>query len=109
MSAGSSFFLCLTASLAKWLRRPPRRGKIRSSIPARRGDFFFPGLSHTSDLKTGTPVASDYSWCYGVSVGTGWPGVSILLLGEVESLICNFCLRVAIVYNCLSRSVPEVH
>ena len=28
-------------------------------------------------------------------IGTGRPGVSILWLGEVESLIRNFCLRVA--------------
>ena len=26
---------------------------------------------------------------------TGWPGVSILWLGEIESLICSFCLSVA--------------
>ena len=30
-----------------------------------------------------------------VSDGTGWPGVSILRLGEMESLICNFYLSVA--------------
>ena len=32
---------------------------------------------------------------YGVSTGTGWPGVSIPWLGEMESLICNFYLNVA--------------
>ena len=35
------------------------------------------------------------AWRYIISVGTGWPGVSILWLGEMESLICNFCLSVA--------------
>ena len=35
------------------------------------------------------------AWHYRVSTGTGWPGVSILWLGELESLICNFCLSVA--------------
>ena len=56
----------------------------------------FPGSSHTSDLKIGTPVATlPGAWHYGVSAGTGWPGVSILWLGEVESLICNFYLSVA--------------
>ena len=30
------------------------------------------------------------AWLCMVSAGTCWPGVSIL--GEVESLICNFCL-----------------
>ena len=39
----------------------------------------FSGLSHTNDLKTGTPVATlQGAWCYRVSAGTGWPGVSIL-------------------------------
>ena len=56
----------------------------------------FPGLSHTSDLEIGTPVATlPGAWRYRVRVGTGRPGVSILWLGEVESLICNFCLSVA--------------
>ena len=39
----------------------------------------FPGLSHTSDLKIGNPVATlPGTWRYRVSAGTGWPGVSIL-------------------------------
>ena len=57
---------------------------------------FFPGSSHTSDLKFDTPVATlPGAWRYGVSAGTGGPGVSILRLGEVENLICNFYLSVA--------------
>ena len=52
------------------------------------------GSSHTSDLKIGTPVATlPGDWRYRVSAGTGRPGVSILWLDEVESLICNFCLN----------------
>ena len=59
-----------------------------------RRDFF--GASHTNDLKIGTPVATlPGAWRYRVSTGTGRPGVSILSLGEVESLICNFYLSVA--------------
>ena len=39
----------------------------------------FPGLSHTSDFKIGTPVATlPGTWCYRVSTGTGQPSVSIL-------------------------------
>ena len=39
----------------------------------------FSGLSHTSDFKIGTPVATlPGAWCYRVSAGTGWPGVSTL-------------------------------
>ena len=76
------------------VRRPPRERKIPGSNPACAG--IFPGQSHTSDLKTGTPVATlPGAWRYRVSAGTGRPGVSILWLGEMESLVCNFYLSVA--------------
>ena len=76
------------------VRRPPRERKVPGSNAACAG--IFSGSSHTSDLKTGTPVATlPGAWRYRVSTGTGWPGVSILWLGEVESLICNFYLGVA--------------
>ena len=56
----------------------------------------FSGSSHTSDLNIGTPVATlPGAWPYRVSAGTGRPGVCILRLGEMESLICNFYLSVA--------------
>ena len=56
----------------------------------------FSGSSHTSDLNIGTPVATlPGAWRYRVSAGTGRPGVSILRLGEIDSLICNFYLSVA--------------
>ena len=55
----------------------------------------FSGSSHTSELQTGTPVATlPGAWRYRVSAGNGRPGVSILWLGEVESVICNFYLSV---------------
>ena len=58
--------------------------------------YRFLGSSHTSDLKIGTPVAILLgAWRYRVSAGTVRPGVSILRLGEMESLICNFNLSVA--------------
>ena len=76
------------------MMHPPREWKFPGLNPARAG--MFPGSSHTSDLKIGTPVAIlPGAWCYRVSAGTGWPGVSILWLGEVESWMCNFCLSVA--------------
>ena len=75
-------------------RRPPRERKIPRSNPA--CDGIFSGSSHTSDLKIGTPVAAlPGAWRYRVSSGTGRPGVSILWLGEVESLTCNFYLSVS--------------
>ena len=56
----------------------------------------FSGSSHTCGLNIGTPVATlPGAWHYRVSTGTGRPGVSILWLGEVESLISSFYLSVA--------------
>ena len=76
------------------VRRPPRERKVPGSNPACAG--IFGGSSHASDLNIGTPVATlPGVWCYRVSTGTGRPGVSVLWLGEVERLICNFCLSVA--------------
>ena len=76
----------------RWLRRPPPERKVPDSNPACDGTF--PGSSHTSDLKIGTPVATPPgAWRYRVSARTGWPGVSILWLGEMESLVCSFYLR----------------
>ena len=69
-------------------------GRSRVRICLHHEDF--PGSNHTSDLKIGTPVATlSGAWRYRVSAGTGWPDVSILRLGEVESWICNFYLSVA--------------
>ena len=46
----------------------------------------FPRPSHTSDLNTGTQMATlPGAWRYRVSAGTGWSGVSVQCLGEVES------------------------
>ena len=88
-----------SVSVTPWCQ-PPRwpSGKAFASIlgsnPA--GDRIFSGSSHTSDFKIGTPVAIlPGAWCYRVSAGTGRPGVSILWLGEMESLICSFHLSVA--------------
>ena len=77
------------------VRRPPPERKIPGSNPACAGIFL--GSSHTSDLKIGTPVATlPGAWRYRVSAGIGQPGVSILWLGEMESLVCNFNLSVAV-------------
>ena len=55
--------------------RRPR--KILGSNPA--CAEIFPGSSHTSDLRTGTPVATlPDAWRYRDSTGSGRPGVSIL-------------------------------
>ena len=56
----------------------------------------FSKLSHTSDLEIGTPVATlPGTWGYRLSARTGCLGVSVQSLGEIESLICNFCHSVA--------------
>ena len=70
------FLSSLTDLLAKWLRCLPRDWKFPGSNPAYSG--IFPGSSHTSDLKIGTPVAIlPGVWHDRVSAGTGWPDVSI--------------------------------
>ena len=56
----------------------------------------FSGSSLTSDLNIGTPVATlSDAWRCRVSAVTGWSSVSILWLGEVESLIFSFYLSVS--------------
>ena len=73
----------------------------RADFSLRRADFSlrradFSGSSHTSNLNIDTPVATlPGAWRYRVSARTGWRGVSILSLGEVERLICNIYLSVA--------------
>ena len=76
------------------VRRPPREQKTLCSNPACSG--IFSGLSHTSDFKIGTPESTlPGTWHYRVNTGTGWASVSILWLGEMESLVCNSYLSVA--------------
>ena len=59
------------------VKASPRERKVPGSNPA--CDGIFSGLSHTSDLNIGTPVATlPDAWRSRVSAGTGWPGVSIL-------------------------------
>ena len=59
------------------VRHPPRERKILGLNPA--CARIFSKLSHTSDSKIGTPVATlSGAWRYRVSAGTGWSGVSIL-------------------------------
>ena len=90
----SSVSSCAHRLVGLVVRRPPRERKVPGLNPACAG--IFSGSSHTSDLKIGTPVAAlPGAWRYRVSTGTGRPGVSILWLGEVERLICNFYLSVA--------------
>ena len=56
---------------------------------------FFSESSHTSDLKSRSPVTTLLgAWRYRVSAGSGWPGVSTLWLGEIARLICSFYLSV---------------
>ena len=75
----------------------------------RPGDFS--RSSHTSDFKIGAPVATlPGAWRHRVSAGTGWHCVSILRLGEMESLICNFYLSKAarkLVCLCIHLSVCD--
>ena len=67
------------------------------------------GMSHIGDWKIGSPVATlPGTWCYRISAGTGWPGVSILWLGEVESFDLQVLSPCGSMQTCLSRSVSEI-
>ena len=53
--------------------------QIRMSVGHKPEWAIFSRSSQTSDLKTGTPVATlPDAWHSRVSAGTGWPGVRIL-------------------------------
>ena len=79
-------------SLPRWPSGYGGCGRSGVRIPLATGFF----RVECSDFKIGTPMATlPGAWHYRVSAVTGRPGVSILWLGEVESLICNFYLSVA--------------
>ena len=95
---------------AVWMSASLRRSKyrlaglvVKASTPGTEDPGFesrlrrdFSGSSHTSDFKIGIPVDTlPGAWYYRVSAGTGWPGVSILWLGEMESLVSKVYLSVA--------------
>ena len=84
----------MLASLAKWLRLRLKISRPRFDSCFRCASLY--RSSHTRDFIINTPVAAlPGTWHYRVSAGTGWPGVSVLCLGEMESLICNFYPSVA--------------
>ena len=59
--------------------------------------------SHVRDSEIGALLDTLWDACqYRVSVRTGFPGVGILLMGEVVSLICNLYLRVWSTWNEIS-------
>ena len=89
--------------------RPQEQQTWVRSLLSQPGRGAFSWLSHTTDLKIGTPVAMlSGAWYYRVSTGTGWPGVSILRVDERASLICIFYLSV--VADKLSEQIgPEIH
>ena len=79
------------------------------SIPAFPVGFFTVPV-YISDLHIGILVATlQGAWNYRVGVGTGWPCVCILCLGETESFSCNSYFSEAEHTNCLGRSDPEIY
>ena len=81
VGCGSSFcYHCLAGIVVMVSASRAKGPRLESHL---RQDFA--SSSHTSDLKFGTPVtALPGAWHYRVSAWTGWPGVSILRLGEVK-------------------------
>ena len=87
------------------VKASPSRVADPGLIPT--GDFA--GLSHTTDLKVGTTVTNlTVTQHHKVSAGTGWSSISILELGEIGSVICNFSVWQHI-HSWQSRSVHEIH
>ena len=83
-----------TSLLALWLRGPPRERQTQGLLPAFSVGIF-PGRVIPVTLNIGTPVATLPGVLrYRISAETGWPGVSILRLGETESMVCNFYFSV---------------
>ena len=85
---------------------------INASAASAKGRGFKPSLNHTSDLESGTLLATlkkKDTWCYVAIVRTSWLGVSILLLSEKATLTCDFCLIVAAGKIVSSGSVEEKH
>ena len=63
----------VTASLAWWLRRPPREWQTRIRFPLAPWGFFS-WSSHASDLRIGTPMATlPVAWRSRVSAGPVGP------------------------------------
>ena len=59
------------------VRRPPPQRQTCS--PSRFAPGPFSRSNHTSDFKTGVPVATlPGAWLYRICTGTGWPGISML-------------------------------
>ena len=94
----------ITASLAEWLRRPPREREIRVQIPLATG-FFRGRVIFGVESKFDTPVAT-LPCRYRVSAGTGWPGV---VTGKGRKFDLQLVSQCGSTSNCLSRSVPEIH
>ena len=70
---------------------------------------FCSGSSHTSDLKTGCPVATlPGAWCYRVSPGAGLPQYLYNVSGWDRKFDLQLLSQCGSTYSCVSRSVPEV-
>ena len=84
-SAGARIRDSFVAHCEQWFAHTSLYHELKSqcSNPACAGIFLG---CHTSDIKIGTLVATlQGTWCYWVSTWTGWPSVSVLWLGELES------------------------
>ena len=77
LSLSLSVCLCLYRLIAQVVKASARKAEGPEFESCLRWDFS--GLSHTSDVKIGTPVATlPGAWRCRVSTGTGRLGVSIL-------------------------------
>ena len=72
----------------------------------------FSRSSHTSDFRIGTPMATlPGTRCYRVSAQTGWPECHCqhTVTMARSKLDLQLLYQCGSIYNCLSRSLSEIH
>ena len=88
---------------------PSDLDRVASERQEEEEDPRFPRSNHARDLQVDTLVAAlPGDGPYRVSARTGLPGVSIPWLDVISSEI-RILFQYSSVYNCPSRSVPEIH
>ena len=95
--SGTWLVIAFNAQTLDYLKARPMRKASASMIPAPRFDPCFAVVESYQCLQywhsSGYPAGA---WRYRVSAGTGWPVVSILRLGEIESFIFDLCSSMAV-------------
>ena len=103
--------VCLSSQITRLVDMEVKASASRAtdlgSFPAFHAELF-PGRVVPTTSELVPPMATPARRLgIKVSTGTGWPGVSTL--GEVAKFDPQLLSQCGSTYNCLSRSVPEIH